>query len=29
MHIDLEEKIVIPLPKDHRKTALIYKGHGN
>jgi long-chain acyl-CoA synthetase len=25
MHIDLEEKIVIPLPKDHGKTALIYK----
>ncbi len=25
MQIDLEEKIVIPLPKDHRKTALIYK----
>jgi len=25
MQIDLEEKIVIPLPKDHKKTALIYK----
>jgi long-chain acyl-CoA synthetase len=25
MHIDLDEKIVIPLPKDHGKTALIYK----
>ena len=28
MQIDLENKLVIPVPKDFRKTALIYKDRG-